>query len=94
MKHKVFKSIDEFLKFFGIKKNYEYTIEDGNTAYFEFQPYKNDKTTIRGWIESFDSDDIYVSFKYREFELGSTIWNIETARKRIKSIDYYYYGKE
>jgi len=46
--------------------------------------------TIRGWIKEFNHKEVQVSFKYREFNLGDTIWSFEDAKKYIKKIDYYY----
>lgn len=90
VKHITFNTFDEFFEYFDLPKSCAYRLGSDENAYFEFQPYKNDSTTIRGWIKEFDHTEVEVSFKYREFDLGRTIWTLENARKYISKIDYYY----
>ena len=89
-KHIPFNTFDEFFEFFDLPKSCSIRLTSDEIAHFEFHPYKNDIVVIRGWIEEFDHNEVQVSFKYREFDLGRTIWNLETARKYISKIDYYY----
>lgn len=89
MKHIVFNSFDEFFAWFDLPKSCAIRIGSDETAYFEFQPYK-DGVTIRGWVYEFDHTEVIVDFKYRQFSLGRTTWSIEKAKEIIKKVDYYY----
>ena len=91
MKHIVFNSFDEFFAHFDLPKNCSVRIGSDETAYFEFQPYK-DGVTIRGWVREFDHTEVIVEFKYREFDLGRTTWSLCSAKANIKKVDYYYEG--
>ena len=88
MKHKEFKSVAEFLEFFNLPKKTTRRVDE--TAYFEFKPYEKDDTTIRAWIKSISNSHVSVTFKYKMFDLGDAVWDMETAEKHIKDISYYY----
>ncbi len=89
MVYKKFNSFEEFFSYFNLSKNCSIRLTSEECAYFEFKPYKNDDVVIRGWIKEFNCEEVNVSFKYREFNLGSTIWNIDTAKKFIPYVDYW-----
>ena len=90
MAHSIFYTFEEFFEYFNLPQQCSIRLTSEETAYFEFCPYKGDAVVIRGWIEEFDHKEVQVSFKYREFGLGSTIWSFEDAKKYIRKIDYYY----
>ena len=90
MKNRIFNSFEEFLSYFKLSKNCSMRLTSEQWAYFEFYPYKNDNVCIRGWIDEFNHKEVQVSFKYREFNLGRTVWSFEDANKYIRKIDYYY----
>ncbi len=90
MTHRIFYTFEEFFEYFKLPQHCSIKLTSEETAYFEFYPYKNDIVTIRGWIKEFNHKEVQVSFKYREFNLGDTIWSFEDAKKYINKIDYYY----
>lgn len=90
MSHRIFYSFEEFFEYFELSRNCSIRLTSEETAYFEFHPYKVDVVVIRGWIKEFNYKEVQVSFKYREFWLGSTVWSFEDAKKYIQKIDYYY----
>ena len=90
MSHRVFHTFEEFFNYFNLPKHCSIRLTSAENAYFEFQPYKGDVVVIRGWIEEFNHEEVQVSFKYKEFSLGSAVWSFEKAKEYIRKIDYYY----
>ena len=90
MSHRIFNTFEEFFKYFELPQHCTIRLNSEQCAYFEFYPYNRDIVVIRGWIEGFNHKEVRVSFKYREFRLGSTVWSFEEAKKYIQKIDYYY----
>ncbi len=90
MAHRIFHTFEEFFEHFELPRNCTIRLTSEENAYFEFYPYKGDVVVIRGWIEEFNHKEVRVSFKYREFRLGSTVWSFEEAKEYIRKIDYYY----
>ena len=90
MAHRIFYTFEEFFEYFELPQRCSIRLTSEETAYFEFHPYKEDVVVIRGWIEEFNHKEVQVSFKYREFRLGSAVWSFEDAKKYIRKIDYYY----
>jgi len=88
--HRIFNSFEEFFEYFKLPRNRSIRLASEETAYFEFHPYKGDDVVIRGWIKEFNHKEVQVSFKYREFGLGGTVWSFEDAKKYIRKIDYYF----
>ena len=90
MLHKTFNTFEEFFEYFKVPRHGSIRLPSNENAYFEFQPYERDTVVIRGWIEEFNHEEVQVSFKYKEFRLGSAVWSFEDAKKYIQRIDYYY----
>lgn len=90
MNHIIFYTFEEFFEYFSLPQNCSIRLTSEQCAYFEFYPYKSDIVCIRGWIHEFNHKEVQVSFKYREFSLGRTVWSFEDANKYIRKIDYYY----
>lgn len=90
MKHLQFNSFKEFFDYFELPKSCTIRLTSDETAYFEFKPYEKDNVVIKGWVHEFDHYNVQVSFKYREFSLGSDTWSLEYANKMIGKIDYYF----
>jgi len=90
MSHRIFDTFEEFFDYFELPRHCSIRLTSEENAYFEFRPYKGDAVVIRGWIEEFNHKEVRVSFKYKEFGLGGTIWSFEDAKKYIRKIDYYY----
>jgi hypothetical protein len=90
MLRKTFDTFEEFFKYFELSQHCSIRIPSNENAYFEFHPYKGDNVVIRGWIKEFNHEEVRVSFKYKEFNLGDTVWSFEDAKKYIRRIDYYY----
>lgn len=88
--HRTFYTFEEFFEYFKLPQHCSMRLTSEENAYFEFHPYKGDDVIIRGWIEEFNHKEVQVSFKYREFSLGGTVWSFEDAKKYIQKIDYYY----
>lgn len=90
MSHRTFYTFEEFFEYFELPRNCSIMLTSEETAYFEFHPYKGDVVVIRGWIKELNHKEVQVSFKYKEFGLGGTVWSFEDAKKYIQKIDYYY----
>ena len=90
MAHRIFYTFEEYFEYFELPQHCSIRLTSEENAYFEFQPYKVDAVVIRGWIEEFNHKEVRVSFKYKEFRLGSAVWSFEDAQKYIQKIDYYY----
>ncbi len=90
MAHRNFSTFEEFFEYFELPMHCTIRLTSGETAYFEFCPYKGDAVVIRGWIEEFNHKEVKVSFKYKEFRLGEMVWPFEDAKKYIQKINYYY----
>jgi hypothetical protein len=89
MAHRIFSTFEEFFEYFELPRHCSLRLTSDEIAYFEFYPYKGDVVVIRGWIKEFNHKEVQVSFKYKEFGLGSTVWSFEDAKKYIRKIDYY-----
>ncbi len=90
MKHKVFYTFEEFFEYFKLSPKCSIRLTSDEFAHFPFKPYKSDYVTFHGYIKEFNHQNVQVSFKYKEFSLGSTTWSLEDAKKYIGRIDYYY----
>ena len=90
MNHRIFNTFDDFFEYFKLPQHCSIRLNSNETAYFEFYTYRGDIVVIRGWIKEFNHKEVQVSFKYREFGLGGTVWSFEDAKKYIRKIDYYY----